>query len=206
MSEKSDGDCSLRLGLEARAGFATTLGIPPPDLHAVKQVHGTTVLIAAKTSEPPEADGLVTNEPGSALTITVADCVPVYLYDPVQQAIGLLHAGRAGTELNIAAQGVARLNVTYGSELAHIRAFIGPSAGPERYEVSTEIAANWSANGLPANGRLLDLWGANRQQLIAAGLSVNNILIEGICTLADSRFFSYRSGDVQARNVAVLAL
>jgi copper oxidase (laccase) domain-containing protein len=64
----------------------------------------------------------------------------------------------------------------------------------------------WDACGLPRRGRNLDLWEANAGQLTAAGLQPGRIAISGICTLSDPRFFSYRRGDGNARNMAVLSL
>jgi len=161
---------------------------------------------AAKRIALPDTDGLITSEQGLVLSVLVADCVPVWLYDPVVGAAGLVHAGRVGTFHGVAGMTVAMLAVTFGCEARNIRALIGPSASPDAYEVSSELATEWVERGLPANGPLLDLWGANKQQLIYAGLTENHVLVSGICTIRDERFFSYRRDGTQARNMAICAL
>jgi YfiH family protein len=75
---------------------------------------------------PYEADGLITNEKNVPLVISVADCVPILLYDPVRGAVGAVHAGWRGTVQDIAAKAVRRLAAEYGSRPEDIRAALGP--------------------------------------------------------------------------------
>ena len=119
-------------------------------------------MVAANWAEAlPETDGLITNVPEVPLVILVADCVPLYLFDPVQRVAGLVHAGRQGTFDNIAGTAIANMRAAYGTHPRDVHAVIGPSAGPDAYEVSESMANDWRDAGLPANGRLLDLWRAN---------------------------------------------
>ena len=201
LSERSDGDGASHS--EERPALLARCGVPLEALATVRQVHGT-VVVRAAPGERPEADGLITDAPGIVLGITVADCVPVFLWDPVRRAAGLLHAGRAGTRANIAAAGVEALREAYGSAPEEIVAVIGPSAGPCCYEVDEATAEDFQAGGLPAGGRLLDLWQANRRQLMAAGLKPERIAVDGYCTICGDAFHSYRAQGTAKRNLALL--
>jgi len=214
-TERSDGDCASRAANDANSGrvrAARACGIAPERVVYAGQVHGnrvgraTTAHAEAGGGAFPATDALVTDQRDVPLGILVADCTPVYLLDPERPAIGLAHAGREGTRADIAGETVRAMAAAYGCEPARMVAVIGPSAGPDRYEVSEEMAAAWVAQGLPARGRLLDLWLANAGLLEAAGLLRERIHIAGRCTISDARFFSHRRDADGGRNLALLML
>ncbi len=136
----------------------------------------------------------------------VADCVPVYLLDPETGGGGLVHAGREGTYRGISPLAVEAMQREFGTKPTDLHALIGPSAGPCCYEVSPELAHAFAEAGLPVDGRHLDLWQANAQQLTAAGLSPGRITVSGICTICDGRFHSHRAQPNAGRNMALLML
>jgi len=140
------------------------------------------------------------------VAVSVADCVPVLIFDPEKRAAAAAHAGRLGTMSDIAGKTVAAMQAQFGSDPAHLLAEIGPSAGPNQYEVSEEIAAEFEQLGLPKQGRLLDLWGANRLQLESAGLLPDLIRVTGQCTIGDSRYYSHRRQKTLERNLAVVMI
>ena len=186
------------------------LGIGPGDMVCCEQAHGDHVAVVRRAdllgeetvTSAGEADGLITNETGIALTVRVADCVPVYLVAPC--CIALVHAGRRGTWRQIAAKALKAMTGGCGARPGEVSAVIGPSAGPCCYEVSEAMAAAWRDAGLPARGRYLDLWEANRRQLAGAGISPKRIELSGDCTICSGRYYSYRRGDTGGRNIAVL--
>ena len=217
MSGIAEGDCSGKApSLVARRRFMSRCDAPYDDLACPKQVHGVSVIAVdegargrgAAGPDPgiAEADALITMTPGVPLGITVADCVPVYLYEARRQAVGLAHAGREGTRGGIVLSTVGALEEQYRVRPEDLVAVIGPSAGPDRYEVSGEIAEDWRMAGLPATGRHLDLWEANRQQLLQAGLKPENIEITAYCTIAGDLFYSYRATGTAARNLCLAML
>ena len=154
----------------------------------------------------PETDGLVTNVPALPLVISIADCVPVLILDPVHNAIGLVHAGRAGTENSIAYAALEKMRDAFGTRAHDVRAVIGPSAGPDIYEVSDEMAGEFAALGFPVRGRCIDLWEANAKQLETFGVPRAQIEITGICTITSGRFHSHRAHNNGKRNIALLML
>jgi YfiH family protein len=208
MSGIAEGDCSGQApSMDARRRFLEQCHAPFERLTCPRQVHGVNVVAVEDTCpQRPEADALITDTPGLPLGITVADCVPLFLFDPRRKALGLTHAGREGTRGDIAGKTVAALEEHYTVRPEDLLAMIGPSAGPDRYEVSPEMAEDWIEADLPARGRDLDLWEANRRQLLQAGLIWENIKITGYCTISGNLFHSYRATGTSARNLCLAML
>lgn len=190
--------------------FAAAAGFSLESLVCAQQVHGTRIFSASSLDRGrgvynyedavPETDALITDDSNVVLGAFFADCVPVYIADPVRKAVGLAHAGWKGTVHHIAQKTVAKMAEEFGCMPADCFAFIGPSIGPCCYRVGEEVislldpaaAAHVSPEGEDKKGFKLDLWGANRDNLIAAGLSDDKISVSGICTRCDARFFSFR--------------
>ncbi len=207
ISEKSDGDC---VHADTRRQVCQTAGASYERLTLLKQVHGDCVLRANAShgSDPAgrEGDGLVTDEAAMPVGVLVADCVPVYLFDPVKRVGGIVHAGRAGTYACIAQNAVQVLERNYGLGASDLYCFIGPSAGPCCYEVSVELAQAFEERGLPVRQRYLDLWEANVLQLEGSGVPHSHIELAGICTICDTRYHSHRRKPDGGRNLALLSL
>lgn len=206
ISEVTDGDCSSD---ESRAAFCAGLGIDVGDLVTGRQVHGVAVAVAGDGDRGRRfdaTDGVVTAVGGLPLAIFVADCVPVFLVDPVRRAVGLVHAGREGVRQGIVDAAVRAMVDHLGCDSENIHAVIGPSAGPCCYEVSAEMADQFRALCLPVEGRRLDLWESTALQLARAGVPRRQIEVSGFCTVCGSRFFSYRRDGGGRRNMAVMCL
>jgi YfiH family protein len=149
-------------------------------------------------------DGLVTNLPKMLLTVQIADCIPVLLFDPKQRAIGAFHAGWRGTVARIVELGVEALRAEYGTNPKDLIAAIGPGIGPESYSVGAEVQKEFRAQfdyadelfrADAAAGQLyLNLWEANSRQLQHAGVPAENITVTGNDTATNTdRFFSHRA-------------
>lgn len=149
-------------------------------------------------------DGLVCREPGLPLLTHYADCVPLFFYAPDRHIAALSHAGWRGTAARMAAVTVRRL-IALGCAAGQIRAVIGPSAGPERYQVGEEVAAAFADFHDEQGGvlrpdplsrekkYLLDLWRANRVAMLEAGMQPRHIAIAGLCTISrPDIFYSHR--------------
>lgn len=191
------------------------------------QVHGNEVARVGReetgsgvrelASALADIDALVTATPGVTLVAFYADCVPLYLVDPVNRALGLAHAGWQGTVLKVGARTVARMVTEFGSRPADLLAAIGPAVGPCCYQVDARVA-DAVREQLPSSGEFLvpdspyhwrlDLPRANYLGLLEAGLRPDHIVTAGICTCCrPETFFSYRaSGGLTGRQAALLAL
>jgi hypothetical protein len=171
----------------------------------VWQVHSADVVIAQERTPGrrwlARADGAVTDRPGVPLAMRFADCVPILLYDPVHYAIGLAHAGWRGTVTQVVANTVNTMQLAYGTDPAEVQAAIGPSIGPDQYQVGPEVVeAVEQAFGTTKDlirkasdgTSYLNLWEANRLSLERVG--VRQIEIAGICTASNTdEFFSHRA-------------
>ncbi len=146
-------------------------------------------------------DGLITDEPGTVLSMNFADCAPIFLYDPHRHVIGLGHAGWRGTVADLPGAMVRAMAEQFGSNPADLVAAVGPCIGPCCYEVGDEvITAVRGAFAVP-NGLLwqnggprphFDLPEANRRNLSAAG--VRDIELSEHCTACRTDlFFSHRA-------------
>ena len=185
------------------------------------QVHEAKVAFIEKprmTREELEGyDVFVTTLPGVAIGVRTADCVPVLLYDPVKRVVAAVHAGWKGTVLHISEKTVELMTVKYRCDAADICAVLGPSIGPESFQVGEEVAEHfknadfpmadiWSfqgkGDGSPmSGGHHIDLWKANRWLLEKAGVKPENIQISGIDTFTDNSFFSARREGVQCGRI-----
>ena len=152
-----------------------------------------------------DVDGMITNVPGLVLATFYADCVPLYFIDPVRKAIGLSHSGWRGTAAHIGAVTVRRMQEEYGSLPEDIYGAIGPSICQECYEVSEDVILEFQKT-FPEqswrdlfyrkeNGKYqLNLWEANRQSMLEAGLIEEHISLPGLCTCCNPEFlFSHRA-------------
>lgn len=187
-------------------------------LITVRQVHSAKSLIVPEEAShfstadgraALEADGLMTNFPGNLLGIQTADCVPVLVVDAGRRVVAAFHAGWRGTVAGIVEQGVAQMTAEYGSLPEEMLAAVGPSIGACCYSVGDEVREAFGrrfayADSLFESRRtgaeeemFLDLWEANRRQLLSAGVSANRITVLGECTGCSGlpgrrRYFSHR--------------
>jgi hypothetical protein len=148
----------------------------------------------------PDADGHIAFEPGTALAVTLADCVPVFLGHP-NGAVGLLHAGWRGVAAGIVDVAMTELEAR-GYSLADCHAHLGPAICGNCYEVGPEVVQ--AVLGQSVNGPTrLDLRQALGEQLERHG--VRDVTVSQFCTRChNEQFFSHRAGDA-GRHVAVIA-
>ena len=160
-----------------RATFFTALGIAEQKLAIPLQTHSATVRIATVPGQYEACDALVTNCGALALVVTIADCVPIMLYDPVRGSIGIVHAGWRGTAAEIAGCAVRTMQEAFGTDPKNILAFIGPSAGSCCYEVGADVAVKFQNKIVPYNTTktTIDLKKENSAQLVQRGVSPANI-------------------------------
>jgi polyphenol oxidase len=203
-------NCCLRVGDDPEAVAANReliqqqLGLR--HLVFANQHHGTHIC-EAKPGTVEECDGLMTDQPGIGLTILHADCQPVLMHDPVRAVVAAIHCGWRGNRDNILGLAVTALQQRYGCQPAHLRAFIGPSLGPDWGELRdyrTLLPEQlWRFQVRPAH---FDLWAMSRWQLEVAGLAPEHIEVAGLCTRASPDCFSYRREGQTGRLASVIAL
>jgi len=194
------GDLPERIATN-RALIARDLGTKPSVLVTARQVHGS---VAVPVAEPwdnrtaPEADALVTDQPGLLLGVLTADCGPVLLADPRAGVIGAAHAGWKGA-LGGVLEAVVTAMRALGAAPERITAAVGPCIGPASYEVGPEFLDRFVASD-PASRRHFDERGARprfdlggfiRTRLERSGVGRIEVLPHDTCA-EDERFFSFR--------------
>lgn len=214
-------------GHEGWAALAASFRADRSALVRVRQVHGADVLVRtrglgehAQPARPtdgalPAADLIVSDDPSIVVAVQTADCVPLLLADPVSHAVAAVHAGWRGTAAGAAAAAVRTFADRFGARPADLVAAIGPSIGPCCYEVGPELREAFLASGHEramvdgwfheaAGDRLrLDLWRANRDQLVQAGLRPDAVHTAVLCTAHHpDLFWSYRRDGAGAGRMA----
>ena len=155
-----------------------------------QQVHGKEIgVIESPIRENKcfeNCDGVITNQRGVCLGIYVADCCAVFLVDPVRRAIGLVHSGKKGTELEVVASAIETMTSRFGSQASDLVVQLSPCIRPPHYEI--DFAA--------------EIVGQCRD------LGVTSVHDSGMCTACDlKRYYSYRAEKGRTgRMLAFLAL
>lgn len=171
--------------------------------------------MADSVSALPATDAMVTKLAGVALTIMVADCAPVVVFDPERRAVGVAHCGRGGIVLGVLPKTIETMNATFGSAPEDLLVGIGPAISADSYEIgdaqAAEITAAFGDAGLLKPTRpghcTFDLAGAVRIQLREAGVKDASIFPMGIDTRTSTGdFFSDRASRPCGRFMAVAML
>ena len=182
-----------------------------------------------------DVDGLVTNVPHLVLSVFTADCVPVFLADPVHEAIGLVHSGWRGTAGRIAEKALRLMTEQYGTDPADVICAVAPSICQSCYEISRDVAevfgeafagreeeilttplrkagdgrpvSAFLASGSPEDKFHLDLWQANRIVLEEAGALPSHIEVTDICTCCNPGIlFSHRASHGKRGNLGAFLM
>lgn len=203
--------------------IAEVLDCEVSDLVLSQQTHTTNVRVVTAEDKGKgvtrelgysDVDGLVTNEPGVVLSTFYADCVPLFLLDPVKKVIGLSHSGWRGTVNKMGKVTVETMVKEYGCDPKDILAAVGPSICVDCYEVSRDVAdafreAFAEADNLERIVRpkseekaMLDLWQANYAVFLEAGIREEHITLPDICTACNKELlFSHRASNGKRGNL-----
>lgn len=205
--------------------FAKTVGFPYENIVTTNQTHTTNVRVVTKEDcgkgitkdrDYSDVDGLITNVPGIVLTTYYADCVPLYILDPINKAIGLSHSGWKGTVKRIGDNTLKLMNENYGTNPKDVICCIGPSICQDCYEISEDVA-NEFINEFGKNNKILynkgngkyqlNLWESVKQVFLDAGVEYDNIYTTDICTCCNKdELFSHRGHHGKRGNLAAFLM
>jgi len=205
--------------------FAKAVGFPYENIVTTNQTHTTNVRVVtkedcgkgiAKDRDYSDVDGLITNIPGIVLATYYADCVPLYILDPVNKAIGLSHSGWKGTVNRIGENTLKLMNENYGTNPKDVICCIGPSICQDCYEISEDVA-NEFINEFGKNNKILynkgngkyqlNLWESVKQVFLDAGVEYDNIYTTDICTCCNKdELFSHRGHHGKRGNLAAFLM
>jgi YfiH family protein len=229
ISEKKDGSMKLlpedsgnfARNKENREIFLTKRGISAKNVISAEIIHGKKVE-AVGVGDCDKvilgADGLLTKEKGIFLSVTIADCLPVFFYESQKQVVGILHAGWRGLEKDIIQEAIGKMEKIFGCEPQKILAGIGPAICAKHFEVGEEVAEpykmtdKYKSYGLEKiiteenNKIFLDLKAIAKFQLMHEGLLERNIEINPECVFElPEKYFSFRR-DNEKEVSAMLAI
>jgi YfiH family protein len=180
---------------QKRELFLEKLGISVSSVVFARQIHSADVHYVSEPGTVDGVDGFVTDRPGLALAIQVADCAAVFLADRTNGVIGAAHAGWKGAAGNIVINTVTMMQ-SKGALPENMRAWISPCIGATRFEVGEEVAGQFPADFVLRTGFQkphIDLKGFVQSQLLHCGLAGDRIYTDTGCTYDDSeQFYSYR--------------
>ena len=199
---------------ENRKIIANILDIDYRIIVSAQQIHSDKITVVREedkgrgafkyTKALAETDALITNVSRIPLLMCYADCVPIFILDPIKKVIGLIHSGRRGTELQITSKTLNKMQEIFDTNPQSCLAAIFPSIGPCCYKIKNQSRINdyWmNKNNFShkivsiqnENELSLDLKKANYLQLIKGGIEKKNIFVNEICTADYPKlFFSYR--------------
>jgi len=204
--------------------LAAALGVERIAL--ARQVHGRAVVVVRKShripDDRPEADAFVSDATDVVVAVRAADCVPLLMADRTRGVVAAVHAGWRGTAARTAVAALDALAREFGTRPADVVAAIGPSIGACCYEVGSELVDAFAAakherwlvdrwfisepppRGSREHGTLrLDVSGANRDQLVLAGVPEEQVHLSGLCTAMHLEVFtSYRAEREKAGRIA----
>jgi hypothetical protein len=213
-------------GSEAQAVAEAALGAPAT-LHTLRQRHGAEVRCVrngrleivpgdpptgAAGAGPAEGDALITDRPGTALGVWVADCVPILVCDERTRSAAAVHAGWRGTVAGVLGAAIRALHGRFGARPSDLRVGLGPCIGACCFEVGDEVVeailrADPGAGACVIDGprRRVDLAGANRRQAVEAGVAPANLEAAGLCTVCRGDLLeSHRGSRGHAGRMAAL--
>jgi YfiH family protein len=192
-----------------RKRLAAELGLSKDRVAWMEQVHGRTATVGdgSETGPAEAADALVTAEPGLAVAVLVADCVPILLSDATAGVVGAVHAGRVGARVGVVPAALDAMR-SVGAQAHRIEALLGPAICGDCYEVPAAMAedvekhlpgsACRSRKGTPGLDLRAGLW----RQL--ADLGIGKIGVDPRCTVEDKTLFSYRRDGSTGRIAATI--
>jgi polyphenol oxidase len=200
---------SLNLGLftkdnpenvkENRKRFFETIGIRASRVAHSYQVHKDKILKVTRCRAYEGYDALITENANSFMAVTVADCIPVLIYDSNNQAVAAVHAGWKGTVADITAKTIQRMEIEFKTNPKDCYVYVGTCIDESSFEVGEEVAEQFTYEfkRLDMSGRkpkfYVDLKKANVAQLVKCGVPENQIEVSPLSTVLDNNeYFSHR--------------
>jgi len=187
---------------ENRSLLCEALDINPAKLVVGRQIHGNSVAVVKEKMEHIIADAFITDQPGLALAVLTADCLPIIIIEKNRPSVGIVHAGRQGTLLRVVTHALTQMVRLFKAVAQDCLISIGPGIGPCCYEIPLGLARPfqesfdyWEEFLWERRGGFftLDLIKANQLQLMELGIKERNIFTLNLCTCCNPElFYSYR--------------
>jgi len=202
LSKKEDGQMILREdgeGLKNRIKYFSNLGVNTESIVSSGIIHSNNVAIISNSDKGKTIkgnDGSITNTKNICLTVTVSDCLPVFIYDEKKEIIGIAHASWRCIVKNIVHNMIEKFKNQYHSSPKDLKVFIGPHIKKCHFEVKKDILDKFSKyqefTTKKDSQYFIDLEEIVKKQLVFLGLNSKNIKISSECTYCNKEYFSFR--------------
>lgn len=202
MSEKKDGNMKLfSSDFELnRKKYLKKIGLKYENLVSAKLEHGNQVVVVESLESQKVfydyCDGLLSNDKDVILSVTSADCLPIFLFDPAKKVIGILHCGWRSVAKGIIEEALGKMKNNFQSDLKDVSVGIGPGIQKCHFEVKEDFLENFEGYDRFVSDKkgkkFFDLTGVVIEKLISLGIKNNNIEIDQRCTYCEEDLYSYR--------------
>ncbi len=196
--------------IKNRQFFFNSLGLSMDSAAFQKQVHGDKITEVNEPGNAGESDAMITSKTNTALSISTADCTSIFIYDPDKKIIAGIHSGWRGTQKEITAKTLKKLQTEYGCIAENLFVYLGPSVAQANYEVGKEVADQFEERYVGRkDGKLyLDVSAANYDMILNAGVPHHQIQKSSLCSFEYKEMLhSYRrDGKRSGRALGVIAM
>lgn len=177
-----------------RKALSDFLGVDFSNMKFQRQVHGDHIRIIDDNSEILESDGMITSQKGLVLSVSIADCAAILIYDQANNVVAGIHSGWRGTKLKIANKAIALMQQEFNSKPSNLICYISACASGKNYEVGEDVAQHFprSVSKLKSGKYLFDNKREIKFQLIESGVDENSIHVSDICTIENEKYHSFR--------------
>ncbi|MDD3302866.1 MAG: peptidoglycan editing factor PgeF [Candidatus Gracilibacteria bacterium] len=204
LSQKQDASMKIELVnpsekiLENRSKYFLKNNINPSNVVSAEITNSNKVAVVNKYDAGKfvkEVDGLITNNPDLILSVTIADCVPIYFYDDIKKVFGIAHAGWRGITCDITKSMIDKFVEEFDSKTSDIKVYVGAHIQKCHFEIKEDIIDKFYDRFLIKENSIIkvDLLGIIRDKLEKLGVKSENISSSQECTYCESeKYFSYR--------------
>lgn len=195
-----------------REYFYNALNIKSAKIAYPDQVHSASVQTATGPGIYSRTDALVSNQTGLFLAVQTADCTPLFLFDPRNNVIGVIHAGWRGCVSGIIENTFKKMETEFGSDPKNIVAAAGPCLQPCCFEVREDVFSLFDEKFLKPHARkekkILDIPEFINSELSRLGVLSDNFEISSVCTKCDvENYYSYRrDGNKSGRMMGLIGM
>jgi YfiH family protein len=193
-----------------RAIFFNWIGVEEHRVAFADQQHSADIRVISNPGRYEQCDGMITADTKLWLAVSVADCAPVFLFDPERRVIGAFHVGWRGSAARIVERGLETMVKEFNTRPSEVMAFIGPCASACCYVVGEEVARRFSSEAVQRvdGSTRLDLKRANKEQLTVMGVRDDHVEVSPHCTVCEGEVFhSYRrDGKTSGRMLGLIGL
>lgn len=180
---------------ENREAFFSELKINKEHVCTQKQIHSDIITYVASSGNCGDSDALITDQPNLALTISSADCTPIFIYDSLNKIVAAIHSGWRGTQQKITLKTINKLIVEFNSKPENLFVFVGPSISQKNYEVGAEVANLFDDKYIHVieDRYYLDVAKNNYDMIIESKIPESHVEYSNLCTFKESELLhSYR--------------